>query len=142
MDITLSHRLEAAVTLLAGDGTLKERLAAAYREHLDDIDELELPNEVQLEYSQMSRTMHLARALPGDNVVRASVRKLSNEEAQRFAALIVRMYSLRMQSLTSGTKPPARISATPRSTTSLVSLLAIEGGGSGGGSRTGVANTP
>jgi len=105
MDTTLSHRLEAAVKLLAGDGTLKERLAAAFRENLDDIDELELPDEVQLEYSQMSRTMHLARALPGDNVVRASVRKLSNEEAQRFAALIVRMYSLRMQSLTSGAKP-------------------------------------
>src|SRR5260221_11037372 len=110
MDITLSHRLEAAVTLLAGDGTLKERLAAAYREHLDDIDELELPNEGQLEYSQMSRTMHLARALPGDNVVRPSGRKLPNEEAHRFAALIGRMYSLRSQSLTPGPKRPAPVS--------------------------------
>lgn len=141
MDTTLSHRLEAAVTLLAGDGTLKERLAAAFREHLDDIDELELPNEVQLEYSQMSRTMHLASALPGDNVVRASVRKLSNEEAQRFAALIVRMYSRRMQSAMAASKPPARISGAPRGTTSLVSLLAIEGG-SAGASRTGLANIP
>ena len=141
MDTTLSHRLEAAVNRLAGDGTLKERLAAAFREHLDEIEELELPNEVQLEYSQMSRTMHLARALPGDNVVRASVRKLSNEEAQRFAALIVRMYSLRMQSLTSSAKPPARISAAPRGTTSLVSLLAIDGG-SAGASRGGLANIP
>jgi hypothetical protein len=141
MDISLSYRLEAAVLLLAGDGTLKERLAAAFREHLDDIDELELPGEVQLEYAQMSRTMHLARALPGDNVVRASVRKLSNEDALRFSALIVRMHALRMQSVVAGSKAPARIGPTPRVTTSLVSLLAIEGGGNGS-SRTGLSNNP
>ena len=141
MDTTLSHRLEAAVLLLAGDGTLKDRLAAAFREHLDDIDELELPGEVQLEYSQMSRTMHLASALPGDNVVRASVRKLSSDEARRFAALIVRIYALRMQSQTAGSKPPSRISATTRGTSALVSLLAIEGGNSGA-ARTGLANNP
>ncbi len=141
MDTTLSHRLEAAVLQLAGDGTLKERLAAAFREHLDDIDELELPGEVQLEYAQMSRTMHLARALPGDNVVRASVRKLSNEDALRFSALIVRVHALRMQSIVAGTKSPARMGATPRATTSLVSLLAIEGG-SGSASRTGLSNNP
>ena len=141
MDISLSYRLEAAVLLLAGDGTLKDRLAAAFREHLDDIDELELPGEVQLEYAQMSRTMHLARALPGDNVVRASVRKLSNADALRFSALIVRMHALRMQSLVPGTKAPGRIGATPRATTSLVSLLSIEGGSSGT-SRTGLSNNP
>lgn len=141
MDTSLSHRLEAAVLLLAGDGTLKDRLAAAFREHLDDIDELELPGEVQLEYAQMSRTMHLARALPGDNVVRASVRKLSSEDALRFTALIVRMHALRMQSLVAGAKAPARIGATPRATTSLVSLLAIDGGSSGA-TRTGLANNP
>lgn len=141
MDTSLSHRLESAVLLLAGDGTLKDRLAAAFREHLDDIDELELPDEVQSEYAQMSRTMHLARALPGDNIVRASVRKLSNEEALRFAALIVRMHALRMKSLAAGTKAPARIGATPRATTSLVSMLTVEGG-SGGGARTGLANSP
>jgi len=141
MDTSLSDRLEAAVLLLAGDGTLKDRLASAFREHLDDIDELELPGEVQAEYAQMSRTMHLARALPGDNVVRASVRKLSNEEALRFSALIVHMHALRMKSLIAGTKLPARIGATPRATTSLVSLLTIEGGSSGA-ARSGLANSP
>src|SRR5258706_16409888 len=127
MNTSLSNRLESAVLLLAGDGTLKDRLAAAFREHLDDIDELELPGEVQAEYAQMSRTMHLARALPGDNVVRASVRNLSSEEALRYSALIVRMHALRLQSLIAGTKVPARIGATPRATTSPVSLLTMQG---------------
>jgi hypothetical protein len=36
---------------------------------------------------------HSARALPGDSVVRASVRKLSCEEAERCAALIVRTFT-------------------------------------------------
>jgi hypothetical protein len=85
--------------------------------------------------------MHLARARPGDNVVRASVRKLSNEDALRFSALIVRMHALRLQSLIAGAKAPARIGTTSRSTTSLMSLLAIEGGSSGT-SRSGVSNNP
>jgi hypothetical protein len=132
MESSISHRLEAAVVRLAGDGSLKDRLAAAYGEHLDTISELELPGEVQHEYDQMSKTMHLARALPGDSVVRASVRKLSNEEALRFAALIVRMYALRLQ-------PPTRIGATPRGAPALVSLLAIENASSGS-SRAGRSN--
>ena len=41
----------------------------------------------------MARVMHGARALPGDSVVRASIRKLSNEEAQRYAGLILRSYA-------------------------------------------------
>ena len=131
LDASIFHRLEAAVVRLAGDGSLKDRLAAAYGAHLDSISELELPCEVQHEFVQMSKTMHLARALPGDSVVRASVRKLSSEEALRFSALIVRMYALHLQ-------PPARIGATPRGAPALLSLLAIETAG-GGGSRAGQA---
>jgi len=36
--------------------------------------------------------LHRACALPGDDVVKASVRKLSNEEARRYAELMVRLY--------------------------------------------------
>ena len=38
--------------------------------------------------------MQRARALPGDDVVKASVRKLSNEEARRYAELVVRLYGM------------------------------------------------
>lgn len=128
MNSVLSHKLEAAVITLAGHGTLKDRLCAAFSDHLEDIEEQELPEDVQSEFGDMSKAMHRALALPGDNVVRASVRKLSNEEAQRFASLVVRTYGLRVQSLAAGPRLPARMGALARHQTPLAALLAIEGG--------------
>ncbi len=42
----------------------------------------------------MIQALHRAQALPGDDVVKASVRKLSNEEARRYAELVVRLYGM------------------------------------------------
>ena len=42
----------------------------------------------------MIQALHRAPALPGDDVVKASVRKLSNEEARRYAELVVRAYGM------------------------------------------------
>jgi hypothetical protein len=71
--------------------------------------------------------MHAARALPGDDVVRASVRKFSNDEAQRYAALIVRIYGLEMQNQNSTLRAPARIGTPSRGNTALAALLTLEG---------------
>jgi hypothetical protein len=130
MHSALSAQLEAAVVTLVGHGTLKDRLCAAYCDHLDDIREQDLPMEVQSEFAAMSRAMHGARALPGDSVVRASVRKFSNEQAQTFAALIVRSYVLRMQGLVATPVGPARLGTGTRNAPPLAALLALEGGGS------------
>lgn len=132
MRSVLSTQLEAAVLTLAGHGALKDRLCAAYCDHLDDIKEQDLPEEVRREFGLMSRAMHGARALPGDNVVRASVRKFSNDEAQKFAALIVRTHVLRIQGLAATPKGPARLANPSRNATSLAALLALEGGSSSG----------
>lgn len=130
MHSALSTQLEAAVLALVGHGALKDRLYAAYCDHLDHIREQDLPEEVQREFTAMSRAMHAARALPGDSVVRASIRKFSNEQAQGFAALIVRTYVLRVQSLASTPVGPARLSAPARDVPALPALLALEGGSS------------
>jgi hypothetical protein len=131
MHSALSAQLEAAVLTLAGHGALKDRLSAAYCDHLDDVREQDLPEEVQAEFSAMSRALHGARALPGDSVVRASVRKLSSEQAQGFAALIVRTYVLRVQSLAATPVGPARLGHAARTATPLAALLALEGGSGG-----------
>ncbi len=130
MNSALADQLEAAVIALASHGALKDRLATAYCNHLADIDVHELPLETQQDFTELSQAMHAARALPGDNVVRASVRKFSNEEAQRYAALIVRIYGLEMQSQTSTQRAPARIGVPSRGNSPLAALLALEGGGS------------
>jgi hypothetical protein len=137
MQSALSAQLEAATLALVGDGTLKDRLCAAFCEHLDDISELDLPEEVQEEFAAMARVMHGARALPGDSVVRASIRKLSNDQAQRYASLILRTYVLRVRELaaTARTSPrsasPTREDAS-RESTPLALLLALENGTQGG----------
>ena len=128
MHSALSKQLEAAVLMLVGHGALKDRLCAAYGDHLDDLREHELPEEVRREFAGMSRAMHAARALPGDSVVRASVRKLSNEQAQAYAALIVRTYVLRAQSLAAVPVGQARVGSSSRNATALPALLALEGG--------------
>jgi hypothetical protein len=130
----LAEQLEAAVTALAAQGALKDRLVTAWCSHLDAIDAQDLPLETQQDFSELSKSIHAARVLPGDNIVRASVRKLSNEEAERFAALIVRIYGLAMSSRTQletiapTLRTAARNGAVARAAAPLAALLALDGG--------------
>ena len=133
MQSALSAQLEAATLTLVGDGTLKDRLCAAFCDHLDDISEFDLPDEVQEEFAAMARVMHGARALPGDSVVRASIRKLSNDQAQGYARLILRTYSLRIRELAATARTSPRTASASREATSqdntpLAVLLALENG--------------
>ncbi len=90
----LTARLEAAALSLTGPGHIKDRLFEAYCRHLEDIQESDLPGELGPQFAAMIQALHRARALPGDHVVRASVRKLSNDEAHRYAELVVRLYGM------------------------------------------------
>ncbi len=87
----LNGRLEAAVLSLTGQGPIKDRLSAAYCSYLQDIPAAELP-ALGAEFGAMIAALHRAEALPGEDVVRASVRKLSNKEACDYAELVVRLY--------------------------------------------------
>ena len=134
MNSALIEQLEAAVTALAAQGALKDRLALAWCSHLDAIDAQDLPLETQQDFSELSKSMHAARVLPGDNIVRASVRKLSNEEAERFAALIVRIYGLAMsgraqlETIAPTLRTAARNGAAARAAAPLAALLALDVG--------------
>ena len=132
MQSALADQFEAAVISLVAHGALKDRLCAAYCDHLEGIDEQDLPVEVQQEFSELSKAMHTARALPGDSVVRASVRKFSNDEAQRAAALVVRAYGLCIQVQSATAKVPLRFGSLSRNGTPLAALLALEGGNASG----------
>jgi hypothetical protein len=90
----LSARLEAAALSLTGPGPIKNRLCDAYCAHLEDVQETDLPAECGAEFGAMIQALHRAHALPGEHVVKASVRKLSNDEARRYAELVVRLYGM------------------------------------------------
>jgi hypothetical protein len=123
---SLSERLEAAAVTLASSGTLKERLALAYSQHLSDLDAKDFPREFRDEFAELIETLHRERALPGDTVLKASLRKLSNDEAARFATLIIRTYG-RIAAL----KTPPGLQALPRATAPLAIYLAAEAGSVG-----------
>jgi hypothetical protein len=90
----LCARLQAAAMSLTGPGHIKDRLFNAYCRHLEDIQQSDVPGELAHEFGDMIQALHRASALPGDDVVKASVRKLSNDQACRYAELVIRLYGL------------------------------------------------
>jgi hypothetical protein len=89
---SLSERLEAAAFALAGCEPIKDRLAIAWSAHLSDLEARDFPRDVRDEFEELFKALSRERALAGDTVLKASLRKLSTAEASRYAKLIVRTY--------------------------------------------------
>ena len=92
----MSHhvdRLQAALTVLAGHGHIKQRLTKAYEDHLAEIDEEDLPISLRPEYAELRQTMHRVSPHNGESHVLASVRKMSVHEASECASRIVGLFA-------------------------------------------------
>jgi hypothetical protein len=85
-------RLESATLHLARSGAIKERLEGAWRKSLANIEPDDVPHELRLQFLELASQMQRERALRGEDAVRATIRKMSNEEAERHASIIVRMF--------------------------------------------------
>src|SRR3954465_14117897 len=85
-------RLESATLVLTGGGSIKDRLNGAWRQYLANIDADDVPREMRLQFLELCSTMQRERPLRGEDAVRATIRKMSNEDAERQATLIVRMF--------------------------------------------------
>ncbi|HEY6124875.1 MAG TPA: hypothetical protein VIV63_09495 [Steroidobacteraceae bacterium] len=85
-------RLESATLLLARAGAIKDRLNGAWRQCLFNIEPDDVPRELRLQFIELASEMQRERPLRGEDAVRATIRKMSNEEAERHAAFIVRMF--------------------------------------------------
>jgi hypothetical protein len=81
----------SAALELAGSGPIKRRLFGAYVNHLSMLIEDELPNEIREDFSSLVASMQCVRPLPGEDAVRATVRKMSDGDANRHAMQIVHM---------------------------------------------------
>jgi len=90
----LNHvdRLNAALTVLAGHGHIKQRLIKAYEDHLAEIDEDELPVVMKQSFADLRKQMHQVAPLNGEGPICASVRKMSIAEASECAAQVVALY--------------------------------------------------
>jgi hypothetical protein len=85
-------RLESATLLLARSGAIKERLEGAWRQCLAKIEADDVPREVRLQFLELAAQIQRERPLRGEDAVRATIRKMSNDEAERHAGVIVRMF--------------------------------------------------
>lgn len=82
----------AALTLVQG-GSIKERLADAYDRHLIQIDADDLPDPWRDEFLMLTGALRRETPLPRESPIRATVRKMSSEEAERHAAQVVAIFA-------------------------------------------------
>jgi hypothetical protein len=83
----------AAVSVLAGHGHIKQRLISAYEDNLESIQDDELPIPVRQSFSDLRHLMHRVAPINGEGPICASVRKMSVEEANQCAQLMVDLFS-------------------------------------------------
>ena len=85
-------RLESGKLLLARSGVIKDRLSGAWRQCLSNLEPDDVPRELRLQFMELASSIQRERPLHGEDAVRATIRKMSNEEAEGHAAFIVRMF--------------------------------------------------
>ncbi len=94
---------------LVRSAPIKQRLISAYRRHLADLPQEQLPGEVRRSFDEVRRCLSGVRPLRGEDAVAASVRKMSNQQADECAAMIVEIFG----SISRTQSAPSRPAAVP-----------------------------
>ena len=85
--------LESAALSLARSGAIKDRLIDAYRNHLALVNADELPESLRAELRACQDALTHERPLRGEDAVRATVRKMSSQEAEAIACSVMRLFA-------------------------------------------------
>ena len=88
---------------------IKPRLISAYRRHLSCVPEHELPGEVRESFGQVMQALRGVQPLRGEDAVAASVRKMSNQEADECAALIVEIFGFMSKAHVAAARPQVQL---------------------------------
>jgi hypothetical protein len=113
------EQFQCATLSLAQDGTIKHRLAEAYLSHLAGLEEGDIPADLREEFRTLSAALRRERPVhKRENPVHATIRKMSNEEAENCAVTVVKIFGALSKPATAirGTDLPA----------SVVQLFAVE----------------
>jgi hypothetical protein len=81
----------SAVTVMAGDGHIKQRLIQAYEDSLQAIECDELPVAARQPYADLRAMLQTVSPLNGEGAVRATVRKMSANDAEQCGQLMVQL---------------------------------------------------
>jgi hypothetical protein len=101
--------LHFATLELVRSTPIKQRLISAYRRHLYSLPEDQLPNEVRELFGQVMKSMHGVQPQKGEDAVAASVRKMSNQEADDCAAHIVEIFGITCRELLNAARVSAEV---------------------------------
>lgn len=88
----LAQRFAGAVQALIADGPIKQRLTIACADHLGDVAEADLPAGMREEFAALRAAVSRVEPVGIKSRVRASVQKMSADEAVAHAATIVKLY--------------------------------------------------
>ncbi len=89
------NRFYAAVSVLGGHGYIKQRLVNAYEENLAFIEDEDLPIAVKQSFADLRHMMsRVDPVVKREGRIRASVRKMSVEEADECAHKIIDLYGV------------------------------------------------
>src|ERR1700691_6646648 len=92
--ITAWDSFHFATLELVRSTPIKQRLICAYRRYLASLPADEVPTEARESYAHVLRSLCGVAPLRGEDAVAASVRKMSNQEADECASLIVEIFGL------------------------------------------------
>ena len=100
-------RFYSAVTVLAGDGHIKQRLTEAYIRHITGMHGSELPPQLQEKFGELRQKMHSVAPQNGEGAIRASVRKMSAQDATECALILLDLYTGMIRLGVKGKRRPA-----------------------------------
>ena len=104
------ENLHCAALELVRSTSIKQRLISAAR-HLTPLTEDQLPNETRGSFTQLMRALAGVQPQRGEDAVVASVRKMSNQQADDCATLIVEIFGALCRAESLAQRPPAAVSS-------------------------------
>ena len=91
--MTAWQRLHAATSELVTSAPIKYRLTEAFCRHLKHVDSAELPVPVRQSFDALCAELQRIPPLRGETAAQATIRKMSDGEAQDFARRIVELWA-------------------------------------------------
>jgi hypothetical protein len=107
--ISAWESLHFATLELVRSTPIKQRLVACYRRHLVTISPEQLPGEVRESFAQVMDSLSGVQPLKGEDAVSASVRKMSLQEADDCAGLVVEIFGITCRVLLNSARASAEV---------------------------------
>jgi hypothetical protein len=108
------EKFQRATITLARSAPIKDRLTEAYRNYLAHIADEDLPKELRANFRAFTDALTRERPLlRGEDAFRATVRKMSTEEAEDMACSVVHMFGALPRLVATTTRPKTSTPVVP-----------------------------